>query len=485
MEIRFSNCNVAPFEKFIWCLVLFLSWIIMERFDVLVIGSGSGMIIASAAAANGLKTAIVEKGPMGGTCLNRGCVPSKMLIYPADVARILLDSQKIGVNATLGFVDFKKIMDRMHRLVREDSGSQGASVKETPGLTWFSEQGEFISDYTMRIGKDVVQASKIFIASGARPAIPNFRGLEKVDYLTSDSVLELEAPPRTIIIVGGGYIGTEYAHFFSGIGVNSTVIQRPQRLIPDEEPEVSDLLKKELEKRMQIFTGFEVTEIKQKGKTRVVSAKNLLDGNTSEFSAEALIIAAGRIPNSDILKPEKTGVTLDSRGFVKVNEYLETSKKNIWAFGDAIGREMFKHVANFEAGIAWHNAIHDHRVEMDYSAAPHAIFTHPQVASVGLKENEAKQKGHQILVGKALYKDTAMGAAMGEPAGFVKVIVERETGKILGGHIIGPEASNLIQEITNTMNTETGSYAPILQAMHIHPALCEVVQQAFGNLHPA
>ena len=225
--------------------------------------------------------------------------------------------------------------------------------------------------------------------------------------------------------------------------------------------------------------------MKQEGKSKIIIAKNLLDGSLREFSAEALMIAAGRIPNSDILKPEKTGVELDNRGFVKANEFLETSKKNIWAFGDAIGREMFKHVANFEAGVAWHNAIHDHKTIMNYSSAPHAIFTCPQVASVGLKEIEAKQKGFQILVGKALYANTAMGAAMGKPEGFVKVIVERETGKILGGHIIGPEASNLIQEITNAMNTETGSYAPILQAMHIHPALCEVVQSAFGNMQPA
>jgi dihydrolipoamide dehydrogenase len=457
----------------------------MEKFDILVIGAGSGMIIASAAAANNLKTAIIEKGPMGGTCLNRGCVPSKMLIYPADVMKILSDSSRIGVNAKFQSVDFDNITSRMRKIVDEDSSAQAESVKSTPRLTWFIEQGEFISDYTMQIGKYKVQAAKIFIASGARPGIPKFKGLEKVDYLTSDTVLNLRAPPKSIIIVGGGYIGTEYAHFFSGIGVNSTLIQRPSRLIPNEEPEISGLLKTELEKRIQIYTGHEVAEVKQQGTSKVIIAKNLADGSLREFSAEALMIAVGRTPNSDILKPEKTGVNIDNRGFIIVNEHLETSKKNIWAFGDAIGREMFKHVANFEAGIAWHNAIHDHKAVMDYSAAPHAIFTYPQVASVGLKEDEAKQKGYQVLVGRALYKDTAMGAAMGEPEGFVKVIIERETGKILGGHIIGPEASNLIQEITNAMVTEAGSYAPILQAMHIHPALCEVVQRAFGNLHPA
>jgi dihydrolipoamide dehydrogenase len=178
-------------------------------------------------------------------------------------------------------------------------------------------------------------------------------------------------------------------------------------------------------------------------------------------------------------------VELDERGYVKVNEYLETGKKNIWAFGDAIGKEMFKHVANYEAEIAWHNAVHEHKVKMDYSAAPHAVFTHPQIASVGLKEAEAKQKGYKILVGKAFYKDTALGAAMGEPKGFVKVIVEQASGKILGGHIIGPFASVLIQEIINAMVSGDKTFLPIVRGMHIHPAMPEVVQKAFGNLKEA
>jgi len=456
----------------------------MEHFDVLVIGSGSGMIVASTAVESGFKTAIVDDGPMGGTCLNRGCVPSKMLIYPADVVTILKDAQRLGIRGTMESIDFNNIMNRMHNLVNKDSNSQAHAVRETPNLKWFNQRGEFTSDYTMQLGNETISGDKIFIVSGARPGIPKFKGIENVDYLTSDTVLTLQTPPENIIIVGGGYIGAEYGHFFSGIGTKTTIIQRPMRILPHEEPEISDLLKSELEKRIEIHTGHEVVETKKEGNTKIVLAKNRNDGQLKEYRAETLMVAAGRIPNSDLLKLEKTGVKLDERGFVKTNQYLETSKKNIWAFGDAIGREMFKHVANYEAGIAWHNAVHDHKVEMDYSTAPHAIFTHPQVASVGLKEDEARALGYRILVGKAFYKDTAMGGAMGEPEGFVKVIVENGTGRILGGHIIGPEASSLIQEITNAMNTETRSYAQIVRAMHIHPAMSEVVQQAFGNLSP-
>ena len=457
----------------------------MERFDVIVIGSGSGMLVASAAVDQGFRTALVEHGKMGGTCINVGCVPSKMLIYPTDVIAAINESMKLGVNATVNSVDFNNIIIRMHTLVNHDSGHQRQAIEATPNLTWFRETGEFISDYTMQVGTHTITAERIFIVSGTRPGLPLIKGINKIDYLTSDTVLEIQTPPKSILIIGGGYIGMEYGHFFSSIGTKTTILQRPNRVVPEEEPEISELLKNEMQQLIEIHTGFEVTEAKQEGPVKTLIAKNRQDGSLHEFSAEAVMVATGRVPNTDILKPEKTGVKQDDQNFIKVNEYLETSKKNIWAFGDAIGIQMFKHVANYEAGIAWHNAIHDHKAKMDFSTAPHAIFTHPQVASVGLKQEEAKQQKHEILVGQALYKDTAMGAAMGFPEGFVKVLVERETGKILGAHIIGPEASILIQEIINAMVSETGSFAPIAQGMHIHPALSEVVQNAFGNLKPA
>ena len=457
----------------------------MEKFDVLVIGAGSGMIVASNAVASGLKTAVVESGPMGGTCVNRGCIPSKMLIYPADVVAIIQEAESINVNATINSIDFEKIMKRMRSFVTDDSQRQAEAVEATPNLTWFKDVGEFISNYTMKVGDHVIKADRIFIVSGARPGIPPIKGIDNVDYLTSDTVLELKKPPKSMVIIGGGYIAAEYGHFFSSIGSDVTIVQRNVRLLPEEEPEISELLKEEMEKRMKIFTNYDAIEVKEKNGFKTVRARNRENGNLKEFSAEALLIAAGRFPNSDLLKPEKTGVELDESGYVKVNEYLETQKKNVWAFGDAIGKQMFKHVANYEAEIAWHNAVHEHKVKVDYSAAPHAVFTHPQIASVGLKEAEAKQKGYKILVGKAYYKDTALGVAMGEPKGFVKVVVEERTGKILGGHIIGPFASILIQEIINAMVSGDKTFLPIIRGMHIHPAMPEVVQNALGNLKEA
>ena len=237
----------------------------MERFDIIVVGSGSGMLVASAAVDQGFRVALIEHGKMGGTCINVGCVPSKMLIYPADVIANVKEGGKLGVNATLNSVDFNNIMTRMHELVSEDSGHQSRAIEATPEMTWVKETAEFISDYTMKVGAHTISAQKIFIVSGARTALPLIKGIDKIDYLTSDTVLELQTPPKSILIVGGGYIGMEYGHFFTSIGTKTTILQRPERVLPEEEPEISDLLKKEMSQRMEIYTGFEVTEAKQEG----------------------------------------------------------------------------------------------------------------------------------------------------------------------------------------------------------------------------
>jgi mycothione reductase len=453
----------------------------MEEFDVLVIGSGSGMLVASAAVDAGYKVALVEGGRMGGTCINVGCVPSKMLIHPADVIQTVNHAGAIGVRAAVNEVDFQTIMNRMHTLVTHDTKHQAAAVEATPQMMWFKEQGEFISDYTMQVGAHTIKAKVIFIASGARTLIPPVKGIQTVDYLTSDTVLELKTQPKSVIIAGGGYIGVEYGHFFSAIGTKTTIIQREDRLLPNEEPEISELLRSELGKRVDVFTSYDVVEVTQMGAEKAVTMRSRADGSERKVTAEAFMVATGRISNADRLKVEKTGVKLDERGFIQVNEHLETSKKHIYAFGDAIGKAMFKHAANYEAGVVWHNSTHDHKVPIDFLPTPHGVFTYPQIASVGFKQEEAK-KHYNILVGVAYYRDTAMGAAMGSPEGFVKVIVEKETGKILGAHIIGPEATVLIQEITNAMVTPPGDYGPIARGMHIHPALNEVVQNAFGAL---
>ncbi len=293
------------------------------------IGTGSGMIVASNAVASGLKTALVESGPMGGTCLNRGCIPSKMLIYPADVIATIREAQELGITAVISWVDFRQIMKRMHELVKEDSGNQARGVETTPDITWFKDVGWFVSDYTMEVGGHEIRAEKIFIVSGARPGIPPIEGIKNVNYLTSDTVLELDAQPKNMVIIGGGYIAAEYGHFFSAMGTEVTIVQRNPKFLPAEEPELSELLKEEMAKRMAIFTNYEAVEVTEKKGVKTLRERSRVDGSFKEFSGQALLVAAGRVPSSDVLKPQKTGVELDERGYIKVNEYLETAKKNI------------------------------------------------------------------------------------------------------------------------------------------------------------
>jgi mycothione reductase len=454
----------------------------MKDFDVLVIGSGSGMTIADAALNRGMTVAVVEMGPLGGTCLNRGCIPSKMVIHPADVINLIREAEKLGIRATIEEIDFAHIMERSARLVSEDVSHMEAGVRHAPGLTMYRDVGEFVSDYTMEVGGETVRAENVFIVSGARPLIPPIKGLEEVGYLTSKNVWDIRERPESILIVGGGFVAVEFAHFFSSVGSEVTLLSRSPRLIKFAEPEVSELLGRAMGRRMEIHYDVEAVEASRSGGSKEIETVNKVTGERRRFEGEEIMIAAGRRSNADLLKPERTGVEVDRRGFIAVNEYLETSKPRIWAFGDAIGRHMFKHVANYEAGVAWNNFAHDHKEAVDYSAVPYAVFTHPQVASVGMTEQEALDSGHEILVGTYDYRDTAKGATMGVEEGFVKVVVEDRSYRILGGHIVGPYAPILMQEVINAMNTGDGTVDSIHRAMYIHPATPEVVQRAFFNL---
>ena len=238
-------------------------------------------------------------------------------------------------------------MDRMRRFIEEDRSHMEAGIRHVPSLTFYDGVGEFISDYSMRVSNETIKVENVFIVSGSRPNIPPIKSLEDVDYLTSANVWDINESPKSMIFIGGGYIAVEFAHFFSSFGSDVTIISRSQRLVKRSEPEVSEFLKRTMEKRMTVVTGFEAVEVVEKRGLKEVVAVNRKTGDEHTFSAESLFIASGRRSNSDLLKPERTGVELDNRGFVVVNEFLETSKERIWAFGDAIGKYMFKHVANY------------------------------------------------------------------------------------------------------------------------------------------
>jgi len=453
----------------------------MKEYDIIAIGTGSAMNIVSVLVEGqpDIKVAVVEKDDVGGICLTRGCIPSKMLLYPAELVKKIREAKKFGIDVEIKGIDFAGIMRRTRESIRHEIKMIENGLKSSPNIDLYQTAGEFIDDYTMKVGDEVIKGEKILLCSGSKPLIPPIEGLEETGYITSDDFLMMEELPASIAIIGGGYIAMEYGFFLAMMGADVTVIEMLPRIVAGEEPEISELLQKEMEKIMKIYTGYKVKEARKEGNMKKIIATGK-DGRI-EVEAEEIIVAAGRASNADILKPEKTGVKTDENGWIVVDEYLQTTKPNIWACGDATGKHMFKHVANYESQIVYYNAFAHRRIKVDYHAVPHAIFTYPEVAGVGMKEEEARKK-HDIMVGYYLYENTAKGEAMMAKDYFVKVILERNTYRILGAHIIGPEASILLQEIINLMYTDDGSASPIYRGMHIHPALSEVVERAFYNL---
>ena len=458
----------------------------MKKYDVIVVGSGSGALIIENALSHNFSVALVDKGPLGGTCLNVGCIPSKMLVYPGDRVVEIQDSGKLGISADIVDIDFSAIMDRMRKTVQTGHDHVRRGIGQTKELDFYEGEGHFTGDHTLEVKGEQIAGEKIFIASGARPLIPPIPGIDTIDYVTNESILRITERPKSLIIIGGGYIAVEYGHFFSAMGVPVTIVQRNWRLVPDEEPEISVLLKKILARRMDVYTNTEVVETRKNSNDISIVLQERETGATRELTAHTVMVAAGRQSNADVLQVTKTGVTTDSRNYLIVDDHFRTSKKNIWAFGDAIGKKMFKHVANKEASLVWHNAVHDKKLKMNYQTAPRAVFTYPEIASVGLTEEAAVDTygSQNVLVGRAPYTQVARGEAMMETEAFAKAIVHKKTWKVLGFHIIGPHASILIQEVVNAMANDNDIWS-IVRAMHIHPALPELILTAFGNLAEA
>ena len=461
----------------------------MENYDLIIIGTGSAMNYINTIIDSNpkIRIAVIDKDEPGGICLTRGCIPSKILLYPAELIRQLETTSTFGIKLEIKNIDFLAIMERMRRKIGEDIEAIKESLADNPYLDYYHESAEFIEPYTLKVGEKTLHSEMIFLCTGSKPAIPPVKGLEEAGYLTSDTVLKLTKCPKKLAILGGGYIAAEYGHFFSAMGAEVTVIGRNSRFLPQEEPEISRLASMKMSEYMQIITNHEAIEIQKESngqKTVIAKERNL--GQEVKITVDEILVATGRVSNTDILHPERAGIKTNIHGWILVNEYLETSQPKIWAFGDANGKYLLKHVANYESGIVYLNAILKEKVKVDYHAVPHAVFSHPEIAGVGMKEREAIEKygEERILIGLKFFEDTAKGSAMEIRDYFVKVILDAEEGKILGAHIIGPQASVLIHQIIPLMYTESRSSEPIMRGMDIHPSLSEVVTRAFYSRLP-
>ena len=452
----------------------------VREFDLIVIGSGAGLEVASAAAQTGLKVAIIEKSNMGGTCLNRGCIPSKLLLHSADVAEIIKSANLFGINVEKFSIDFQKIVERVTNMIDSNSSDIRKSLDNTENPKLFASECKFVDDKVLLVGEQKISSNKFLIAAGTRPRIPNIKGLSSANYVTSDEALRIHEQPKILTIIGGGYISAELGHFFGSLGTKINIIHHSKYLLPKEDEEISKKFTEVFSKKYNLYLDCTPDLVTNKSGKFVVSLRGFDSNKYQEIESDQLLVAAGRIPNSDSLDLSKTGIEISDDGYIKVDGTLATNVDGIFALGDIIGRHQFRHSANLEAQYAFYNILNNKKkIQVDYSAMPHAIFSSPQVAGVGYTEQELKSSGKMDYdISTYRYIDTAMGKALEDTEGFVKFLVSKKDRKILGCHIIGSQASILIHEVLVAMKSGDGTIDNISKTVHVHPALSEVVSRA-------
>jgi mercuric reductase len=469
-----------------------------DSYQLIIVGQGSAAFAAAIKADElGVKTAMiggnVTRGEvMGGTCVNVGCVPSKNLItvgndfYPADAVR----GSSGAINYGKTKLDFRKMMAQKDSLVRRFRKEKYADVlKDLQSVKFVSGRARFISKKEVEVRGDdkkarTLKGDKFVIATGARAKIPSVTGIGNVRYLTNEDALSLTELPDSMIVIGGRALGLEFAQMYAHFGTRVTVLQRSDRIIPEEEPEISEALKLYLEdEAITIHTRVRLGEVSERmgGKVKVVSAQ--VDGRKKVFEAEQLLLATGRAPNTDQLSLEKAGVELDQNGFVKVNDEMKTSAPRVWAAGDVIGKPMLEAIAAKEGMVAAHNAISkDKSRRIDFNEVPRAVFTFPEVASVGLTEAEADRRGIDCTCAILPLELVPKAQVIGDTRGLVKLVADTKSKRVLGLHMLSPHAADLIHEGVLAVKFRL-TVDDIIDTVHVFPTLTEGIKLAAQSFY--
>ncbi|AOS62618.1 mycothione reductase [Actinoalloteichus hymeniacidonis] len=458
----------------------------MQHFDLAIVGTGSGNSIVDERFAD-WNVALIERGTFGGTCLNVGCIPTKMFVHAADLAATPAASARLGVDSELQGVRWPEVRDRIFgRIDPISQGGRQYRVEGSPNVTVFEGTGRFVGDKMLAVtsaGTDekTISADRFVLAAGSRPILPAVPGMADVGAHTSDTIMRLETLPKRMVIVGGGFIAAEMAHVFSSFGTEITLVTRSGALLRQEDLDVSRRFSEMAAERWDVRFDQEITSVERQDDLIRVHL-NGPDG-ASTAAGDTLLVAAGRAPNSDLLHLDHTGVQLHPDGRVVVDEYQRTGVEGIWALGDISSSHQLKHVANHETRIVQHNLLHpDNPRASDHRFVPHAVFSSPQVASVGLTEQEALAQGLRFVSATQDYGDIAYGWAMEDTTGFCKLIAEADTGRLLGAHIIGPQAATLIQPLIQAMSFGLDARRMAREQYWIHPAMPELVENALLKL---
>lgn len=447
----------------------------LERYDIAVIGGGSaGLTVASGAASFGARVAIIEKDRMGGDCLNYGCVPTKALIRSANLVVMIRQSERYGIKTGDVDVDFATVMGRMRQIVNTIAEHDSPARFRKMGVDVLLGGAEFVGTEALRVGDTQMEAKKIVVATGSRPAIPPISGLSETGFLTNVEALQLEHLPKSLVILGGGPIGLEFAQVFARLGARVTVIEMAPKILPREDDEAASLVQTALEREgIHFLLGSKVIKAQQTEHGKVV----VVEGNDKqmEVPCDEILVATGRRPNVEILGLQQRGVEVTKAGMA-VDAHLRSTVPNLYAAGDVKGGLQFTHVAGYEGKVVVRNALFPFKQRVDYRVVPWVIYTDPEIAHVGLTEKQARDEHGQVQVYTVPFHDVDRAVIDGHPEGFVKVIADRK-GQILGAHVVGKHAGELIQELVLAMHQRI-PVGKVSEVIHAYPTKVEGIRKA-------
>lgn len=458
----------------------------MKKFDAVIIGTGqAGKPLALALAGKGWKTAIVEERFVGGTCINYGCTPTKAMIGSAKTAYTASNSKAYGVSTGKVSVDMKSVIARKNRIVSQFRKGSSDSLESSRNITLLNGSASFVDGETVKVtGKDMEQllhSKTIVINTGAKPYIPQIEGLSDSGYLTSETILNLKEIPGHLIVLGGGYISLEFAQMFSRFGARVTVLEKSGRFLPREDGDIAAEVRKLLEREgIKILTGVNTTAIKRLSKNKV-NLKLEIDGKVKSVTGSHLLCAVGITPSTEKLNLRFAGVKTDERGYIKVNSKLETSVKGIYAAGDVKGGPAFTHIAYDDYRILFNNLTARKKITTQGRMVPYVLFTDPELARVGMSEDEALKQGYRIKKAVIPMTYSARAIESGETRGIMKAVTDAKSGKILGCSILGTYAGEIMSMVQIAMIAGLQSQR-LKDAVFAHPTLAETLNTLFSKL---
>lgn len=451
----------------------------LDGLDLMILGGGSAAFAAAIRASElGARVALAEEGLIGGTCVNRGCLPTKNLLHAAERYHQYARNSFPGLPAGREQARFREVIRQKDELVEHSRKSKYWDILEAyPGIQYYPHRARFLSPHEVEVDGKVIRAGRFILATGASPAPLPIEGMDRVDSLTYQEALELQEPPASLVVIGGGPIGLELGQFFARFGCRVTILEALPHIAPNEEEEISTLLEGYLrEEGIEILTGARVQRVGRRDGQVVILAE--AGGQKREFLAEKLLLAAGLKPNTAGLGLEAAGVEVDRRGAVVVDATLRTTARQIWAAGDVTGQLMLVTVAAHQGIVATENALRKKgRRAEEISRIPHAIFTSPQVASVGLKEKEARERGLKVKATAVPFEWVPKAAAMRDPRGLIKLVAEEGSYRILGVHLLCHEAADLI--MLGTLAVRHGlTVGDLIRSLFVYPTLSEAYKLA-------